>query len=230
MKRMWIVGGGGIGQSLLERARIESYYVEMTGSSVDVRNITEVQDFVYDHFRKNKVDAVVFTAGINTLCWSKDLREGWDIEAGVMADTFMTNVVGFTNVLAALQAHNGPCRVVAVSSDAARRPMRGSLAYCASKAALNMAVQVAARELGPDGWRINAVAPGMTAPTGMSKSIDEQVPAFRNWTAKEAREYEMAQAVIKRRAKPEEVAQVIMSVVDGPDYMNGSIIEVNGGR
>ena len=226
MERMWIVGGGGIGEAIASKARIRSCYVELTGRSVDVRDFNALKSFLKDHSKKEHFTKVVFTAGINELCWVRDLNKSQ------VMDHMETNLFGFTNLLSALAWYNGETtpRVVAVGSDASRRPMRGSLAYCASKAALDMAVRCAARELGPEGWRINSVNPGMTAPTGMSASIDEQVPEFRGWSKEYSHEYEMAQAVIQRRATPEEVAQVVVDVLFGPDYLNGAIIEVNGGR
>jgi 3-oxoacyl-[acyl-carrier protein] reductase len=50
--------------------------------------------------------------------------------------------------------------VVVVSSGAAARPQRGTVAYAASKAALEAIVRGLALETGPDGVRVNAVAPG----------------------------------------------------------------------
>lgn len=229
MDRLWVVGGGGIGTAVLERSRLNNCYVEMTGTSVDVRDFNALKSFLRNHTKKEPFKYVVFTAGVNELAWVRDLNKSQ------VLDHYETNVVGFTNLLSALFWYNGqgkaePPRVVAISSDAARRPMRASLPYCASKAALDMAVRCAARELGPDGWRINAVAPGMTAPTGMSESVDAQVREIRGWTDEEALKYENEQAVIQRRAAPEEVAQVVCQVLFGPDYVNGSIFEINGGR
>ncbi len=52
--------------------------------------------------------------------------------------------------------------IVALSSISGRVADRGMGAYCASKAALDMLVRVAACEWGPFGIRVNAVAPGVT--------------------------------------------------------------------
>ena len=61
-----------------------------------------------------------------------------------------------------LLAENRPGSFVAVSSISARLVDRGMGVYSASKAALSMLVRVAAAEWGPDGLRVNAVAPGVT--------------------------------------------------------------------
>ena len=51
--------------------------------------------------------------------------------------------------------------IVATSSLNAVQPSNGMSAYCATKAGLAMLVQVAALELGPQGIRVNAIAPGL---------------------------------------------------------------------
>ncbi len=55
-----------------------------------------------------------------------------------------------------------PGSIVATSSVSARLVDRSMGAYCASKAALSMLVEVAACEWGPHGIRVNAVGPGVT--------------------------------------------------------------------
>jgi glucose 1-dehydrogenase len=52
--------------------------------------------------------------------------------------------------------------ILAVSSIRALGARPGRLIYAASKAALNMAVRVAAQELAPHGIRINGLSPGIT--------------------------------------------------------------------
>lgn len=221
---VWVIGGtSGIGAAvaslLEERLEIPS----ATGTDVDV---TIPEELMLYQRRCGPWDGVVFSAGVNQLSWIKTLNQQWQ-------QTIMdTNYGGFVNLLRVLlnDERQRPIHVLAVSSDAARRPMRTSLAYCSSKAALNMAVQCAARELGPKGWRINAIAPGMTDRTEMTAYIDKAVPAIRGWTPQQAREYERSQQPVGRRGTPEEMALMILDVLYAPDYLNGSIIEVNGGR
>ena len=77
--------------------------------------------------------------------------------------------------------------MVAVTSVSARLVDRGMGAYCASKAALEMLVKVAAYEWAEHGIRVNGVGPGVTrtpmlgrAPdTGMADEVVERTPLGR---------------------------------------------------
>jgi NAD(P)-dependent dehydrogenase (short-subunit alcohol dehydrogenase family) len=141
------------------------------------------------------------------------------------------NCWGLINVLQVMAGvARLPGRIVVVGSDAAWRPMRTSLAYCASKAALHMAVKVLAREYS-DSFRINCVAPGMTHGTGMQRYVDERVPEVRGWTLEQTMEYEIQQEVTPGRVHVKEVAEVVRWLaLDAPPSVHGEIITVNGGR
>jgi NAD(P)-dependent dehydrogenase (short-subunit alcohol dehydrogenase family) len=168
---------------------------------------------------------VVYSVGVNELDWTKD----------VCLQTFRylmeVNVWGFISTLQILQNVCGhPVNVVAVTSDAAWRPMRTSAVYCASKAALEMAVRVASRELAPQGWRVNAVAPGKVENTRMTEYVDARVLDLRGWTVEAAEAYELQSTPLGRKVTATEVAQVIEHTLNGPKAQTGEIIAVNGGR
>ena len=120
--------------------------------------------------------------------------------------------------------------VLAITSDAGERPMRTSMAYCASKAGLNMAIKVAARECAAHGIRVLGIAPGMTEGTDMTKYIDRTVPELRGWTEAKTVEYEIQQEVTPGRINREELAVVAIMAANGPRHWTGDIITVNGGR
>ncbi len=240
MSRAWVIGGtSGIGKACAELLK-KDYVVAATGyQEFDVQSsIGDWRDILHElQFPTH----IVYAAGINHLDYIGSMNNL------VHQEVIKTNLFGFINLMEALVdagKRTGPWRsrgnypdplqtkpsVVAISSDAAERPLRTSIGYCASKAGLNMAVKVAARELGPFGWRINAVSPGMTAGTGMTDYIDERVPQVRGWTHEEAEAYECSQEVVPGRIEVREVAQVVKSTLEGPAHLNGSIITINGGR
>lgn len=231
---IWVIGGtSGIGATTAKWLADEGADVAVSGEESDVRDVHALE------LKRRELEGgadslagIVYCSGHNYLEW---IGQG-DGEAhrAEMRAVLDVNLLGFINMLDVVAAqslrHERPLSVVAISSDAARRPMRTSIAYCASKAGLDAAVKVAARELGPFGWRVNAVSPGMTGETGMQAYVDKTVPLVRNWTEERMRKYEAEQEVISGRVHKNEVAEIIGHTLFGPEHLNGSIIEINGGR
>jgi NAD(P)-dependent dehydrogenase (short-subunit alcohol dehydrogenase family) len=98
-------------------------------------------------------DIIVCTAGINVPAGVSDR-----FLAASLTTSFNTNVLGPMELLrhfvsSPTRPERGDAvkKFVAISSNSARIPRRGSVGYCASKAALSMALRVAARELAPEG-------------------------------------------------------------------------------
>lgn len=221
-----IIGGNsGIGKAFVELAEMmtpEDHWWAPTQEELDVTNFEQMNAFFHENC---DITHLVYSAGINYLSFigRSNLAK--------MGEVLSVNLGGFMLTLELLSRwNNHPVKIVAIGSDAAERPLRTSMAYCASKAGLHMAVRTAARELGPDGWRINAVAPGMTDNTGMQEYVDATVPSLRGWTEKFMRTYEQSQEVVPGRLIPWEVAEVIQNTLNGPNHLNGSIITINGGR
>jgi NAD(P)-dependent dehydrogenase (short-subunit alcohol dehydrogenase family) len=107
--------------------------------------------------------------------------------------------------------------VVNVTSIAGSRvhPFAGS-AYATSKAALAALTREMAHDFGPQGIRVNAIAPGeidtsILSP-GTEKIVEEQIP-------------------MRRLGTPDEVADVILFLCDkGSSYVSGAEIQINGGQ
>jgi NAD(P)-dependent dehydrogenase (short-subunit alcohol dehydrogenase family) len=109
---------------------------------------------------------------------------------------------------------------VAVSSISARLVDRAMGAYCASKAALSMLVQVAAAEWGDDGLRVNAVAPGVTATPMLGRGASAQSSP---WLAGVAR-----RTALGRLGQAEDIAPVILGL-HAMHWVTGQIVECDGG-
>ncbi len=95
----------------------------------------------------------------------------------------------------------------------------GSINYAAPKAALIHAARIMAREHGgPEGVRVNVVAPGVNRAGMALASI-------------EAGKYErfLDQKVIPRYGRPEDVARVVRLLLEPDGYVTGQVITVDGG-
>jgi NAD(P)-dependent dehydrogenase (short-subunit alcohol dehydrogenase family) len=117
-----------------------------------------------------------------------------------------------TAALPALRESRGS--IVNVTSHAGVRPKGSSIAYAASKAALNHVTKLLAAALGPD-VRVNAVAPGL---------VDTAMTA--TWT--DAQELWRTASPMRRAAQPSDVADLIAAIIAN-DYLTGEVILLDGG-
>ena len=114
----------------------------------------------------------------------------------------------------ALKARQGA--IVSIASIAGMGTQGSSIAYAASKAALVNMTRSLARGLGPE-VRVNAVAPGHT-----------QTPWTEGWPEARKRFAEET-AVLKRRAMPEDIAEVVLFLLAGAAMITGQTIIADGG-
>jgi len=184
---------------------------------LDVRREFHVGEYIQNMI---DIDALVYSAGINYLAWSEF------INAEGMMEVYNVNVLGLVRCLKYFKHGT----VVVIGSDAADMPMRTSVAYNASKAALNAAVKCIARERAGQ-QTINIVSPGKLADTAMTKYVEFQTEKIRHWSPATLREYELSRIPLGRYGDCSEVAEVVRWLIeDAPDYLHGEIIKVNGGR
>ena len=111
---------------------------------------------------------------------------------------------------------------VAVSSVSARLVDRNMGIYCASKAALSMLVRVAAAEWGPQGLRVNAVAPGVTRTPMLGRGPSATVGGSP-WLAGVA-----DRTALGRLGEADDVAQAIVAL-HSMAWVTGQVVECDGG-
>ena len=150
-----------------------------------------------------------------------------------MQDAFHTNVIGPMEVLHQFltsatrhpDRHDGKYRrrFVAVSSNSARIPRTGSTPYCASKAALSMALRVAARELADDPWAplVWGYEPGLLAGTPMTagSAVAIDGPLHR-----------MKGVEPTGLSVPELAQQIVSDLVAGPRALHGCLVPFDAGE
>lgn len=107
--------------------------------------------------------------------------------------------------------------ILSTSSMVSLTGQPSGLAYPASKFAVNGMTVSLARELGPKGIRVNAVAPGIIE-TDMMKAVPKGII-----------EPLIAQIPLRRLGKPEDVANAFVFLAsDEASYINGVVLSVDG--
>ncbi len=113
--------------------------------------------------------------------------------------------------LAALRTAEG--RIVNIGSLGGMKAWAGHAHYCASKAALHMLTQAMAKAFAPE-VSVNCVAPGWIEldgdPSGPAKHFAAKTPMRRN-------------------GHVEDVAQAVLFFAEGPHFVTGQVLAVDGG-
>ena len=137
-------------------------------------------------------------------------------------EVFQTNffsLLSFTQNCARLMVRTSSGVICNISSVSSFRTDAGTLAYGSSKAALNFATKVLAKELANSGIRVNCVAPGVTE-TEMLNQMDVK-----------AINAQLDQSCLSKIAKPQEISSVVEFLCsDHSSHMTGQILRVDGGQ
>lgn len=209
------VGGGEMDAVLAEAGGLG---VQTLGLVGDVADFPTAEGAVREVLRaRGSLDILVCSAGItrDALSW-KMSEEAWD-------DVLRVNLKGtFACARAAASAMREADRggrIVAISSINGLRGKVGQANYAASKAGLHGLVRTLARELGPRGITVNAVAPGMVRTPMTSILPDDVVGGAR------------AEAPSGRLTELEEVAAAVVFLASRPaGAITGEILRVDCGQ
>lgn len=163
-------------------------------------------------------DYLINCAGTNVLESIFDMTEdGYETVMGINLRAALICAQDFAR---ARVAAGGGGAIVNVTSIAGHRGFAEHMVYAASKAGLEGATRVMARELGPHGIRVTAVAPTVT--------MTELAAAA--WSAPEKRDPMMARHPMQRFAEVEDVARTIRLLLsDEAPMVTGSVLPIDGG-
>ena len=168
-----------------------------------------------------RIDALVNNAGTTKFVWDHSDLNGLDDKD--FQKIYGVNVIGpFQMVKAAkdhLQKSNNPC-IVNVSSIAGIKGIGSSIAYAASKGALNTMTLSMARNLGP--IRVNAICPGFIEGEWLEKGMGAEMY--------EAVKLQVQTTTpLKKTCSPESIAEVIFNLIESSELMTGQLVTVDGG-
>lgn len=164
--------------------------------------------------RFGRVDVLVNCAAIGPY------RKLEDLDADFIRTMFDTNVLGIVlmtqEVLPHLPSPGG--RIINFASALAYRPIPTSSVYSASKAAVVTLTHAFAKELGPRGITVNAVAPGVIETEMAAKAIAERGDQI------------LAATPLARIGQPDDVAGIV-TFLASPEagWITGRTIIADGG-
>jgi len=214
-----LIINGHADQKLLDKRVAEitsTYNIECTGMLCDVASTADLKACYQDIFKRHKkLDILVNNAGILHdallgMISSDDIQKSFSVNAIAVLENLQQ--------AARLMSRHNSGSIVNVASIIAVRGNAGQSLYAASKSALLGLTLTAAKELAPQGIRVNAVAPGLID-TDLVKALPQQVITER-----------LSGVKMGRLGSPEEVANAILFLsCNMASYITGQILGVDGG-
>ena len=198
-------------------ARLQEKYPQATvaGISPELASLASVQEAfrsvveTYGH-----IDILVNNAGMSE---STPFPEYTESLFDKVMDLNVKGVFNATRAVVEHMAERGRGVILSTSSMVSISGQPSGVAYPASKFAVNGLTVSLARELGPKGIRVNAVAPGITE-TDMMKAVPREVidPLI-------------ARIPLRRLGQPEDIANAFVFLAsDEAAYITGVVLSVDG--
>ncbi len=195
-----------------EITRIGGSCLSLPGDVGNYEVCRDIADRALSHF--GSIDVLVNNAGISYIGLLQQMSpENWN----QILQTNVSSLYHMCSLLLPSMIDRKQGSIVNISSVWGISGASCEVAYSASKGAVNAFTRALAKETAPSGIRVNAIACG-AIDTEMNHFLDPQelsaltdeIPAGRLGT-------------------PKEVAAMVRSIAEGPSYLTGQIITLDGG-
>lgn len=231
LRRILILGGGGLGTALAERFVAEGHAVviadadvsvvdRFTDTAVDARilDVTDEREVDAAASQWGDFDGVLHAVGVNsrTAIFDTELAEWQRIMTTNLTSAFLVG-----RAFGKSMARRGRGSLLFISSVAGTIPHKNHGAYAASKSGLNQLIRVLANELAATGVTANLLAPGYIE-TDLTREHLQR---------RGVREGLVGLVPMGRLGTPQELTG-IASFLLSPDgaFITGQVIHVDGGR
>lgn len=196
----------------LKEARADA---KVEGIFPNLSDYAEVKKAFDDVVKKyGKIDILVNNAGVSE---STPFEKYTDETFDKVMDLNVRGVFNCSKAVSEYMIEAGSGVILNTSSMVSVYGQPAGIAYPTSKFAVNGFTLSLARELGPKGIRVNAVAPGITY-TDMMRSVPKEVI-----------DPMIAQIPLRRMGQPEDIANAFVFLAsDRASYISGEVLHVDG--
>ena len=198
-------------------ARLKEQFPDsaVAGISPDLSSLESVRNaFVIATAQYGCLDILVNNAGISE---STPFLQYTEEDFDKVMDLNVKGVFNATRAAVDCMVARGSGVILSTSSMVSISGQPSGFAYPASKFAVNGLTVSLARELGPKGIRVNAVAPGITE-TDMMKAVPREVIQPM-----------IDRIPLRRMGKPEDIANAFVFLAsDEASYITGVVLSVDG--
>jgi NAD(P)-dependent dehydrogenase (short-subunit alcohol dehydrogenase family) len=190
----------------------------------DIRNREDVTKIIAAaHSRFDGLDIMIANAGVSKYV---PFEEATEDDLDVLLDTNLRGALLCAQAaIPALRARQGGS-IVFISSVQAFVTLPGCVAYAAAKAGLIAAARALAVEVGGEGIRVNAIAPGVFDTPMLHRDLDgmnvDEASGFLTRVE--------GANVLGRIGRPDEIGDVVVFLTsDAASYITGTTVVVDGG-
>jgi 3-oxoacyl-[acyl-carrier protein] reductase len=182
----------------------------------DVTNAQQVNKFAADVTSQlGRIDVLINNAGVTEdATLMKMTEEQWNAVIGVN----LTGVFHCTKAVVAQMVQQKSGKIINLSSVVGLYGNFGQTNYAATKSGVIGMTRTWARELGPKGINVNAIAPGFIATDMVKKMPPEVLEQMRQRTP------------LRKLGEPADIANACVFLASAEaDFINGAVLSVDGG-
>jgi 3-oxoacyl-[acyl-carrier protein] reductase len=183
---------------------------------VDVTNTAQIEEMVQSTIDTyGRIDILINNAGITIDGFLTKMNEA-DWEKVIAVN--LSGVFKFTKAVIPVMMEQGSGAIINASSVVGLYGNIGQTNYAATKAGVIGLTKSWAKEFGPKGIRVNAIAPGFIE-TDMTSTVPKKVLDIMK-----------EKTPLKKLGKPEDIASAYLFLAsDDADFINGAVLIVDGG-